>query len=75
MARLVKRTRSGPYEVKVGGESKWICGCGLSNNQPYCDGTHKTTRDEAAGKHYWYDAEGHRHEIADSFPNIKTPAE
>ncbi len=25
------------------GESKWWCACGLSQNQPYCDGSHKST--------------------------------
>ena len=28
-ARIVKRTRDGPYPVTIGGESKHICGCGL----------------------------------------------
>lgn len=75
MARLVKRTRGGPYQVTVGGETKYICGCGLSKNQPYCDGTHKTTRGEDPAKLYWYDADGNPHETADSFPNVRVPAE
>ncbi len=63
MARLVKRTATGPYKVDVSAETKFICGCGLSKSQPYCDGTHnKTARTEEAGKLYWYDAEGERHE-------------
>jgi CDGSH-type Zn-finger protein len=37
--------------------------CGLSANLPYCDGSHKRTRDEEAGKTYVYDATGHRTEI------------
>ena len=37
--------------------------CGLSKNQPYCDGSHKQTRDEESGKVYAYDAEGQRREI------------
>ena len=37
--------------------------CGLSKNQPFCDGSHKTTRDEAEGKTYEYDPEGHRREV------------
>ena len=45
----------GPIEVKVGNASKWICMCGLSNNQPFCDGSHKKTADEEAGKVYRYD--------------------
>lgn len=72
MARLVKRTATGPYRVEVGGEVKFICGCGLSKNQPFCDGTHKTTaRTEEPDTLYWYDAEGNRHECADTFPGIR----
>jgi len=50
-------------EVKVGNESKWICMCGLSNNQPFCDGSHKKTADEEAGKVYRYSTDGTRTEI------------
>jgi CDGSH-type Zn-finger protein len=74
MTRIVKRTATGPYKVEVGTEAKFICGCGLSRNQPFCDGTHKTTaRTEEAGKLYWYDAAGNRNECADTFPGIRTP--
>jgi len=34
--------------------------CGLSKNQPYCDGSHKAIGEEEAGKVYEYDAAGHR---------------
>jgi CDGSH iron-sulfur domain-containing protein 3 len=37
--------------------------CGLSKNQPFCDGSHKMTRDEEEGKVYRYDDEGHRTEV------------
>jgi CDGSH-type Zn-finger protein len=47
MARLVKHEETGPYEIPEGTElPTYICGCGLSKNKPYCDGTHKKTRDE-----------------------------
>ena len=29
-------------EVEAGKTYHW-CACGLSNNQPFCDGSHKTT--------------------------------
>jgi hypothetical protein len=41
-----------------GGESKYICGCGLSNTQPFCNGNHKITRGEDFDKLYWYDEQG-----------------
>lgn len=74
MARIVKRTRGAPYEVKVGGESQWICGCGLSKNQPFCDGTHKLTRNEAPGTLCWYDDQGNAHETGDQFAGMRVPA-
>jgi CDGSH-type Zn-finger protein len=61
MARLVKRFRDKPYELAVGGETLYICGCGLSANLPFCDGTHKSARGEEADRLYWYDEEGKRH--------------
>ena len=73
MARLVKRTATGPYKVELGSETKFICGCGLSKTQPFCDGTHKTTaRTEDEGKLYWYDAAGNRHECAENYPAIRS---
>lgn len=75
MARLVKRMRNGPYQVSIGGETRFICGCGLSASQPFCDGTHKKTLDEKSGTLCWYDAEVGRHEIADTFPDMRHPAE
>ena len=33
-----------PIPVKVeGGKSYWWCACGLSKQQPFCDGSHKVT--------------------------------
>lgn len=31
-----------PVEVTAG-KTYWWCACGLSKNQPFCDGSHKTT--------------------------------
>ena len=62
MRRVLKSDKR-PLEIKPQQESVSICMCGLSKNQPFCDGSHKTTRDEEDGKTYDYDAEGHRHEV------------
>ena len=75
MARIVKRDRSSPYPVTVGAETKYICGCGLSKNQPFCDGAHKATKDESPAELYWYDAAHVRPEMDDTLPAIPVPAE
>ena len=60
MRRVVKSDNH-PLEIEPQEKSVFICMCGLSKNQPYCDGSHKTVADEEDG--YEYDAEGHRQEI------------
>lgn len=60
MARLVRKEAKGPLEIKVGTESKWICMCGLSKSQPYCDSSHRKTLDEKEGKTYMYKEDGSR---------------
>jgi CDGSH-type Zn-finger protein len=56
MARLVRKEDKIPFEIKTREESIWVCMCGLSNNQPYCDGSHKIVAEED-NRTYTYDKE------------------
>jgi len=59
MARMIRHDKNSPYEVPEGTELPlYICACGLSKNKPFCDGTHKKTRDENPDDTYLYDDTG-----------------
>jgi CDGSH-type Zn-finger protein len=72
MARIVKRTATEPTPFMIDGKEQWLCKCGLSENQPFCDSSHELTAGEEPGKLYWYDEDGKRHEVHDQFPGIRT---
>lgn len=58
MARLIRHDATGPAEIPPQARSVWACRCGLSQNQPYCDGSHAQVRAEAPGTLHAYDPIG-----------------
>jgi CDGSH-type Zn-finger protein len=42
MGKVIKSDKE-LFEIKPRQQSVWICMCGLSKNQPFCDGLHKAT--------------------------------
>ncbi len=63
MARVVLKRDKGPKEIKPQEKYVYIGMCGLSKNQPFCDGSHKLTLDEEEGKIYQYFNDGKKKEI------------
>lgn len=55
MARLVRHEQTGPIKLDPQDKPAWICACGLSQNLPHCDGSHKGCKNEAEGTLYVYD--------------------
>lgn len=60
MARLTRKEETAPRPIKVGGETKWICMCGLTKNEPFCDNSHELCTDEDEDSLYEYTETGER---------------
>jgi len=59
MARKITHDANGPYivddeELESEGGTVAFCQCGLSDNKPFCDGSHQATEDEEDGVVYEY---------------------
>lgn len=57
MPRLVRFEATGPIRIDPQDKPVFVCGCGLTRNFPFCDGTHKACKDEDPAKIYRYDPE------------------
>lgn len=59
MSRLVELDGTGPRKLDASdldpeNGDVAICQCGLSDDYPFCDGSHRATEDEAEGACYRY---------------------
>ena len=55
MVRVVVKVAKGPKKIETKEGPAFICMCGLSKNQPFCDTSHKKTLDEKDDQIYVYD--------------------
>ena len=69
MGRIVKRTKTAPYQLRPEDKDKTLCQCGLSRTQPFCDNSHLLIQGEEPGRIYWYDDAGERHLLPGGAPS------
>lgn len=59
MSRVIVHEASASHKVQIVDEegnvkTRGICMCGLSSNLPFCNGSHRKTKDEPEGALYQY---------------------
>ncbi|TVQ30340.1 MAG: CDGSH iron-sulfur domain-containing protein [Phycisphaeraceae bacterium] len=54
MPRMVRHELTGPIKIEPQDKPIFICGCGLTKNFPFCDGSHKNCTAEKEGTLYVY---------------------
>lgn len=54
MPRLILNHANKPFKIVPSERAVWICQCGLSQNKPFCDGSHIRTRNEEIDCTYYY---------------------
>ncbi len=69
MSRMIRHDATRPALISIGDKVVAVCQCGLSQNKPFCDGSHRVTRDEEPNKLYAYDREKKRVALDDLFPD------
>ncbi|MHC4975805.1 MAG: CDGSH iron-sulfur domain-containing protein [Planctomycetota bacterium] len=55
MARMIRHEHAGPIRLEPQDKPYFICACGLSQNLPHCDASHKNCKAEQEGTLYVYD--------------------
>ena len=69
MSRVIIHEASASHKVQIVDEegnttTRGICMCGLSSNLPFCNGSHRKTKDESEGVLYQYNEDETRVECS-----------